>query len=71
MNFLVKNFEDVLSLPFTAEMEEDLDKIALGKWEWKEVMKKFWKKFEKEIKAADKNGERVKVETEKIRREMP
>jgi DNA topoisomerase-1 len=69
--FLVKNFEDVLSLPFTAEMEEDLDKIALGKWEWKEVMKKFWKKFEKEIKAADKNGERVKVETEKLGEKCP
>jgi len=69
--FLVKNFEDILSLPFTAEMEEDLDKIALGKWEWKEVMKKFWKSFEKEVKEAIKNGERVKVETEKLGEKCP
>jgi DNA topoisomerase-1 len=69
--FLVKNFEDVLSLPFTAEMEEDLDEIALGKWDWREMMKKFWKKFEKEVKAANDKSERVKVETEKLDEKCP
>ncbi|MFA5750269.1 MAG: DNA topoisomerase, partial [Candidatus Shapirobacteria bacterium] len=69
--FLVKNFADVLSLPFTAEMEEDLDEVALGKWNWIEMMKGFWKKFEKRVKEADKNGERVKVETEKLNEKCP
>jgi len=69
--FLVKNFEDILSLPFTAEMEEDLDEIALGKLAWKKMMKAFWKKFEKEVKLAEKNGERVKVETEKLNEKCP
>jgi DNA topoisomerase-1 len=69
--FLVKNFEDILSLPFTAEMEEDLDKVALGKTKWKEMMKKFWKGFEKEVKKAEKDGERVKVETEKLNEKCP
>jgi DNA topoisomerase-1 len=69
--FLVKNFEDVLSLPFTAEMEEELDRISLGKENWKEMMKKFWKGFEKEVKKADKDGERVKVETEKLGEKCP
>ncbi len=69
--FLVKNFEDVLSLPFTAEMEESLDKISVGKLKWKEMMKKFWKGFEKEVKKADKDGERVKVETEKLGEKCP
>jgi DNA topoisomerase-1 len=69
--FLVKNFEDILSLPFTAEMEEDLDEIALGKWDWREMMKKFWKKFEKEVKAANEKSERVKVETEKLNEKCP
>ena len=69
--FLVKNFNDILSLPFTAEMEKDLDEIALGKWNWKEMMKIFWKKFEKEIKLADKDGERVKVETESTGEKCP
>ena len=69
--FLVKNFEDILSLPFTAEMEEDLDKISLGKLKWKEMMKKFWQGFEKEVKKAEKDGERVKVETEKLNEKCP
>lgn len=69
--FLVKNFEDILSLPFTAEMETSLDKIALNKLNWKEMMKKFWKDFEKEVKKANKDGERVKVETEKLGEKCP
>ncbi len=69
--FLVKNFENILSLPFTAEMEKDLDEIALGKWNWKKMMKNFWEKFEKDIKVADKDGERVKVETEKLGEKCP
>lgn len=69
--FLVKNFEDILSLPFTAEMEESLDEVSLGRLKWKEMMKKFWKGFDKEVKKADKEGERVKVETEKLDEKCP
>jgi len=69
--FLVKNFEDILSLPFTAEMEANLDEIALGKWNWKEMMKKFWKGFSAEVETAEKNSTRVKVETEKIGEKCP
>jgi DNA topoisomerase-1 len=69
--FLVKNFEDILSLPFTAGMEANLDEIALGRWDWKEMMKKFWKGFSAEIKTAEKNSTRVKVETEKIGEKCP
>lgn len=69
--FLVKNFADVLSLPFTAEMEEDLDEIALGKWDWKKMMKGFWKGFEKILKNVEEKSERVKVETEKLDEKCP
>ena len=69
--FLVKNFEDILSLPFTAEMEEDLDKVSLGKEDWKKMMKDFWKKFEKELNLAESKSERIKVETEKTGEKCP
>jgi DNA topoisomerase-1 len=69
--FLTKNFPDILSLPFTAGMEENLDKIALGKVEWKKMMKDFWKKFEVEIKGVEANAERVKVEVEKTGEKCP
>lgn len=71
IEFLVKNFEDILSLPFTAEMEEELDEIALGKLDWKKMMKDFWKGFEGAIKNAEDKGERVKVETEKLGKKCP
>lgn len=69
--FLVKNFANVLSLPFTAEMEEDLDKVSLGKANWKEMMQLFWKQFEKELKLAESESERVKVEVEKTGEKCP
>lgn len=69
--FLVKNFGNIMSLPFTAKMEEGLDEIALGKLEWKEMMKKFWEKFKVEIKGVEKTAERVKVEVEKIGEKCP
>jgi len=52
-------------------MEEDLDKVSLGKKDWKEMMKLFWKKFEKELKLAENKSERIKVETEKTGEKCP
>ncbi|MFA7300782.1 MAG: type I DNA topoisomerase [Candidatus Shapirobacteria bacterium] len=69
--FLAKNFENILSLPFTAKMEEDLDKVALGKLDWKKMMGTFWDKFEKEMKMVEKTAERVKVATESIGEKCP
>lgn len=69
--FLAKNFPNILSLPFTAGMEEDLDKVALGKLDWKKMMKTFWDKFEKEMKSVEKTAERVRVATESIGEKCP
>ena len=69
--FLAENFSDILSLPFTAGMEENLDLVALGKLDWKKMMKDFWGKFEKEIKVVEKTAERVKVATESIGEKCP
>jgi len=70
-DFLVTNFKDVLSLPFTAEMEEELDKVSLGKIDWKAMMKTFWKKFEKDLEVASADAQRVKIETEKLGEKCP
>jgi len=70
-DFLVTNFKDILSLPFTAEMEEELDKVSLGKMDWKAMMKTFWKKFEKDLEVASADAQRVKIETEKLGEKCP
>ncbi len=42
---LLKHFPDVLDYTFTANMEEDLDEISLGKKEWQPVIKNFYTPF--------------------------
>lgn len=69
--FLTKNFPKILSLPFTAEMETDLDQVALGKVDWKQMMKDFWKSFEVDLKSVEEKAERVRVEVEKTGEKCP
>jgi len=69
--FLTKNFPKILSLPFTAEMETELDKIALGKVDWRKMMKDFWQGFEVDLKSVEANALRVKVEVEKTGEKCP
>ncbi|MBU4210941.1 type I DNA topoisomerase [Patescibacteria group bacterium] len=70
-DFLVNNFPKILSLPFTAGMEEDLDRVADSKLNWQKMMKKFWSGFDKKVKKVIEKAERVKIETEKIGEKCP
>lgn len=49
---------------FTAEMEEELDKVAEGDIGWKQVLREFCPPFLKNVEAASKELERVKVADE-------
>lgn len=53
-SFLEKNFEGYISDDFTANMEDDLDKIAEGKREYAATLKSFYTPFAKEVKLKDK-----------------
>ena len=50
---LVKSFEDIFDLKFTARMEEELDEIEEGKRPWREAVKEFWEKFVIDLDKAD------------------
>jgi DNA topoisomerase-1 len=69
--FLVKNFDEIMSLPFTATMEEGLDQVARGEAKWQSKVESFWKKFEPDIARAEKEAERVKVEAESLGQKCP
>lgn len=69
--FLLKNFPDTFEYDFTAQMEDNLDKVADGKVAWKKDLGVFWKPFEKKLKDVEKNAERVKIETEKTGNPCP
>ncbi len=52
---LVKAFEDIFDVGFTARMEDELDEIEEGKLPWRKAVKEFWDPFELDLeKAADK-----------------
>ena len=69
-DFLVENFSAVDDIPFTAEMEDQLDLIADGKKEWVPVIAEFYKPFEKTLNEV-KDAKRVKIETEKTGEKCP
>lgn len=70
-DFLVKNFPEELEYQFTAEMEGDLDNIALGKKKWADTIKKFWGPFSQKVKVVTKEAKRVKIAVEKLGRKCP
>ena len=49
---LQQNFSHIINVKYTAKMEDDLDKIALGKIVWYNTLDKFYKEFEPAVKAA-------------------
>ncbi len=49
---LKEHFPDVVSLSYTAEVEERLDKVAEGADAWQKVVESFYAPFEKSLKAA-------------------
>ncbi len=59
---LVQNFPNLIDIAFTAEMEENLDKIEDGGLEWTSLLKNFYSCFEKDLEVAQKNMEDIKSE---------
>lgn len=57
------NFSDVVNLKFTADMENNLDKIADGKLEWTHILDDFYGNLTKEVEAAS-GIEKVKLKEE-------
>ncbi|MEZ4156773.1 MAG: type I DNA topoisomerase [Candidatus Paceibacterota bacterium] len=56
---LVEHFPQIVDLEFTANMEEEFDKIASGKADWRKIMKEFYGPFHKNLeeKMAEVNKE--------------
>lgn len=61
-DLLVKSFPDILSVEFTAHMEEDLDKIEDGKLKWLDAMRGFYAPFKQSL-------EKAKVEMKDVKKQ--
>ena len=59
-DLLVENFRDIFDVQYTARLEEELDEIEEGKEKWTDALAEFYKKFEKDLKYAEKHMENIK-----------
>ncbi len=71
VDFLVKYFPNIMSLPFTATMEDSLDDIANGEKQWVPVIAAFYDPFAKTLDSAYEQAEKVKVVEEKLDEACP
>jgi DNA topoisomerase-1 len=61
-DYLTAHFNDVLDYNFTAQIEEKFDDIAMGKLKWGDMIKSFYKSFDKEVDSSLKEKETSKWE---------
>jgi len=61
-DLLIKHFPEILDVKFTAQMEEELDEIELGKLDWQAVLKQFYGPFEKTLNKAHIDMKAIKKE---------
>jgi DNA topoisomerase-1 len=61
-DLLVVSFPDIFDVEFTAQMEENLDRIEEGEKNWVETLKEFYRPFEKDLEAAKVSMRDVKRE---------
>ncbi len=62
-SLLVKHFEDVLNVKFTAALEEQLDRVEEGALSWQDAVASFYKPFLVEL-------ERARVEMKDVKKEV-
>ncbi len=62
VDLLVKHFPKVLDIEFTANMEEELDKIEDGDMDWQQVLGDFYKPFEADVAVAREEMKNMRQE---------
>jgi DNA topoisomerase-1 len=62
--FLNENFNVIMNYNFTADIEQDLDKIQNGNIEWYKVVEKYYNKFHPQV---EKHKENLKKSEKKIK----
>ncbi|HEY5367811.1 MAG TPA: type I DNA topoisomerase [Hanamia sp.] len=63
-DFLDLHFDKVMDYSFTANIEEEFDKIAEGKLQWNKMVGEFYKPFHESVEHTMENAERAKGERE-------
>jgi DNA topoisomerase-1 len=61
-DLLVNSFADIFDVAYTARMEEELDEVEEGKLVWTDALGEFYKKFKKDLRAAERTMKDIKGE---------
>ena len=64
VDLLKEHFPDIIDVNFTAGMEDKLDGIEEGEYEWKAVVRDFYEPFSRELAAAEEKIGQIKIEDE-------
>ena len=59
-NEILKNFQDIMNVKFTANMEKELDKIEDGNVEWIELLRNFYNSLEEDLGKYESEIEKLK-----------
>lgn len=70
-DLLVENFSRIVDVQFTAQMEEDLDRIAAGQEKWLPVIKNFYQPFEANLLQKYQEVEKKKIIEERTEKKCP
>lgn len=65
-NLLIKYFDDIINVKFTANMEEELDKIAAGEEKYKKVLDDFYLPFEGDLERLNTRTKEIKQSLQEI-----
>lgn len=61
---LENNFQQIMNIGFTANMEDSLEMVAENQKDWKALIKDFWEEFSPTLETAEKNAFVPKVMTD-------
>ncbi len=65
VNEIMKNyFKNIVDVKFTAELEEQLDKVEKGQIKWKQVLQSFYPDFHKTIDIAEEEISKIEIKDE-------
>ena len=63
-DLLAEHFPDIVDLGFTAQMESDLDRVAVGTEDWVALLGRFYGPFVERLDAAEKKLPRLEIKDE-------
>jgi DNA topoisomerase-1 len=64
-DIMKNNFNNIVDIEFTANMESELDKIEDGELEWKDILRRFYPEFKDKLDIAEQKISNIKIEDEK------